>query len=124
MRCSGSNRCCRRISGLLHRYRCKDQYYLWAANVDLQGTPENTPNYKTSNEKVGGSYFSDAQIEADAATYKDGYFAERSEHMVPGTNVRKAPYAFCRSSAVASLLIAILPHTFQKVSSLGFTGLT
>lgn len=66
--------------------------YLWAANVDLQGTPENTPNYKTSNEKVGGSYFSDAQIEADAATYKDGYFAERSEHMVPGTNVRKAPY--------------------------------
>lgn len=33
-----------------------------------------------------------AQIEADAATYKDGYFAERSEHMVPGTNVRKAPY--------------------------------
>lgn len=66
--------------------------YLWAANVDLQGNPENTPNYKTSNEKVGGSYFSDAQIEADAATYKDGYFAERSEHMVPGTNVRKAPY--------------------------------
>ncbi len=66
--------------------------YLWAANVDLKGTPENTPNYKTSNETVGGSYFSDAQIEADAATYKENYFKERSEHMVPGTNVRKAPY--------------------------------
>lgn len=66
--------------------------YLWAANVDLQGDPENTPNYTTSNEIWRGSYFSDAQIEADAATYKENYFKERSEHMVPGTNVRKAPY--------------------------------
>lgn len=40
--------------------------YLWAANVNLEGNPDNTPNYKTSNETVGDSYFSDAQIEADA----------------------------------------------------------
>ena len=66
--------------------------YLWAANVDLQGTPENTPNFTTSGETWAGGYFSDDQIEADAATYKDGYFAERSKHMVPGANVRKAPY--------------------------------
>ncbi len=66
--------------------------YLWAANVDMQGTPENTPNHKTSGETWNGLYFSDAQIEADAATYKDGYFAQHSQNMVPGSNVRKCPY--------------------------------
>lgn len=66
--------------------------YLWAANVDMQGTPENTPNYKTSGEIWSGQYFSDAQIEADAATYKDEYFAQHSQNMVPGSNVRKCPY--------------------------------
>lgn len=66
--------------------------YLWAANVDMQGTPENTPNYTTSGETWNGLYFSDAQIEADAATYKDGYFEEHSQKMVPGANVRKNPY--------------------------------
>ena len=66
--------------------------YLWAADVDMQGTPENTPNYVTSGEVWNGQYFSDAQIEADAATYKDGYFAEHRQNMVPGANVRKNPY--------------------------------
>lgn len=66
--------------------------YVWAANVDMQGTPENTPNYTTSGETWSGLYFSDAQIEADAATYKEGYFAEHSQNMVPGNNVRKNPY--------------------------------
>ncbi len=66
--------------------------YLWAADVDMQGTSENTPNYVTSGEVWDGMYFSDAQIKADAATYKNGYFAEHSQKMVPGSNVRKNPY--------------------------------
>lgn len=68
--------------------------YLWAADVNMQGTPENTPNYKTSEETWGDDYFSDAQIEADAKTYKNenGYFAQHSQNMVPGSNVRKCPY--------------------------------
>ena len=66
--------------------------YLWAADVDMQGNPENTPNYVTSGEVWKGQYFSDAQIEADAATYKNGYFAQHSQKMVPGANVRKNPY--------------------------------
>ena len=66
--------------------------YLWAADVDMQGTPANTPNYVTSGETWNGQYFSDAQIEADAATYKNGYFAEHRQNMVPGANVRKNPY--------------------------------
>ena len=66
--------------------------YLWAANVDMQGAPDNTPNYVTSGEGWNGLYFSDAQIEDDAATYKAGYFAEHSQNMVPGANVRKNPY--------------------------------
>ncbi len=65
--------------------------YLWASNVKLEGTPENTPNKTTSGEVWDGLYFSDDQIEADAATYKDGYFAEHSK-MIPGSNVRKNPY--------------------------------
>ena len=65
--------------------------YLWAADVDMQGTPENTPNFNTSKEVWDGQYFSDAQIEADAAAYKDGYFAEH-RNMIPGSNVRKNPY--------------------------------
>ena len=66
--------------------------YLWAADVDMEGTPDNTPNYVTSGETWNGQYFSDDQIEADAATYKDGYFAEHSQNMTPGSNVRKNPY--------------------------------
>ena len=66
--------------------------YLWAADVDMQGTTENTPNYVTSGEVWDGQYFSDAQIEADAKGYKNGYFAEHSQNMVPGANVRKNPY--------------------------------
>ena len=66
--------------------------YLWAANVNMEGNPENTPNFVTSDEVWNGQYFSDAQIEADAVTYKDGYFAEHSQNMVPGANVRKNPY--------------------------------
>lgn len=65
--------------------------YLWAADVDMQGTPENTPNYVTSGETWSGKYFSDAQIVEDAKTYKNGYFAEHS-NMMPGSNVRKNPY--------------------------------
>ena len=66
--------------------------YLWAHDVDMQGTPENTRNYVTSGETWDGLYFSDAQIKADAETYKNGYFAEHSQKMVPGANVRKNPY--------------------------------
>ena len=66
--------------------------YLWAANVNMQGTTENTPNYVTSGETWSGQYFSDAQIKADADNYKNGYFAQHSQNMVPGSNVRKCPY--------------------------------
>ena len=64
--------------------------YLWASNVDLQGNSENTPD--ALNYTWKGGYFSDAQIEEDAKTYKTGYFAENSVNMVPGNNVRKNPY--------------------------------
>lgn len=65
--------------------------YLWASNVTLEGNRENTPNYVTSGETWNGTYFSDAQIEADAKTYKTDYFAKHN-NMMPGSNVRKNPY--------------------------------
>lgn len=82
--------------------------YLWAANVDMQGTPGNTPNYTTSGETWNKQYFSDAQIEADAATYKDSYFAEHSEKMVPGSNVRKCPYVKNTGASDAYVRVRVL----------------
>lgn len=64
--------------------------YLWAADVDLQGTEENTPD--AVNYSWTGAYFSDDQIKADAATYQEKYFAVQAANMVPGNNVRKNPY--------------------------------
>lgn len=82
--------------------------YLWAANVDMQGTPDNTPNYTTSGEAWKDLYFSDAQIEADAAAYKNGYFAEHSENMLPGSNVRKCPYVKNTGASDAYVRVRVL----------------
>ena len=65
--------------------------YLWAADVELLGDRDNTPDAK--NGTTGNwTYFSDQQIIDDAAEYKNGYFATHSNPMVPGANVRKNPY--------------------------------
>ena len=67
--------------------------YLWAADVELLGDRDNTPD--AENGTTGNwTYFSDAQIIADAEHYKDegGYFETHSTLMVPGANVRKNPY--------------------------------
>ena len=64
--------------------------YLWAAGVELKGDKTNTPD--ASNYSWNGEFFSDAQILADADTYKEDYFATESANMVPGDNVRKNPY--------------------------------
>lgn len=82
--------------------------YLWAANVDMQGTPDNTPNYTTSGETWNGQYFSDAQIKADAATYKNEYFAQHSQNMVPGSNVRKCPYVMNTGKNDAYVRVRVL----------------
>lgn len=70
--------------------------YLWASNVQLEGTKENTPD--AENYSWTGSFFSDAQIQADAANYKDGYFKSHATNMVPGSNVRKNPYVINTST--------------------------
>lgn len=67
--------------------------YLWAADVELLGDRDNTPDAKNGTTGTW-TYFSDAQIIADAEHYKDegGYFETHSNPMVPGANVRKNPY--------------------------------
>lgn len=82
--------------------------YLWAADVDMQGTPANTPNFVTSGETWNGLYFSDAQIEADAEGYKNGYFKDHAENMVPGRNVRKNPYVKNTGSNDAYIRVRVL----------------
>ena len=82
--------------------------YLWAADVNMQGTPENTPNFVTSGETWNGLYFSDAQIEADAREYKNGYFKDHAENMVPGRNVRKNPYVKNTGSNDAYIRVRVL----------------
>lgn len=82
--------------------------YLWAADVDMHGTPENTPNFVTSGETWNDLYFSDAQIEADAEGYKNGYFKDHAENMVPGRNVRKNPYVKNTGSNDAYIRVRVL----------------
>lgn len=82
--------------------------YLWAADVDMQGTPENTPNFVTSGETWTGLYFSDAQIEADAEGYKNGYFKDHAENMVPGETCRKNPYVKNTGSNDAYIRVRVL----------------
>ena len=81
--------------------------YIWARGVALEGTPENTPNYTTSGETWTGSYFSDAQLKADAAAYAD-YFAAHGTDMVPGVNVRKNPYVINTGSNDAYVRVRVL----------------
>lgn len=83
--------------------------YLWASNVTLEGTPENTKNFTTSEETWSGEYFSDAQIQADAATYKSegGYF-DTHKAMAPGSNVRKNPYVKNTGSNDAYIRVRVL----------------
>lgn len=85
--------------------------YLWASGVTMEGNPDNTPNYKTSEESWSGLYFSDKQIEDDARTYKnetDGYFTTHSKNMMPGSNVRKNPYVKNTGSNDAYIRVRVL----------------
>lgn len=96
--------------------------YLWASKVKLEGTAENTPNYTTSGETWSGKYFSDAQIEADAKTYKTGYFFEKSKNMMPGSNVRKNPYVKNTGSNDAYIRVRVLvPVSLFKVLDDGYS---
>lgn len=96
--------------------------YLWASNVKLEGDAVNTPNYTTSGETWTGKYFSDAQIEADAATYKEGYFAEKSKNMVAGSNVRKNPYVKNTGAKDAYVRVRVLvPVSLFKVLDEGYS---
>ena len=80
--------------------------YLASTVESLDGTPENTPNYKTSEETISGTYFSDAQIEADAAKY-DTYFAEHNK-LYPGSNVHKCPYVKNTGESDAYVRVRVL----------------
>lgn len=89
---------------------------LWAPNVDMAGNPENTPNAASAEVTYEGEYFSDAQIEKDAATYKNGYFAENSKNMVPGSCVRKNPYVKNTGNTPAYVRIRVLLPEQPKFS--------
>ena len=82
--------------------------YLWAADVDMQGNVENTPDKE--NYTWNGLFFSDEQIKADAETYKadGGYFVNESKNMVPGDNVRKNPYVINKGNNPAYIRVRAL----------------
>lgn len=65
---------------------------LWTPGMTMEGTADNTKDAKNVSNSY--QFFSDAQIEADANSYKadGGYFATAANKMVPGSSVRKAPY--------------------------------
>ena len=79
--------------------------YLWAANVQLTNDPDAVSD---DNYEWTGSYFSDEQIKEDAKTYKEGYFKEHSQNMVPGSNVRKNPYVINEGKNDAYVRVRVL----------------
>ena len=96
--------------------------YLWAANVDLQGSTANTPDKEHST--WSGAYFSDDQIKADAATYKaeGGYYDTHAKNMVPGSNVRKNPYVINTGNNDAYVRVrALIPKTLFTVIDNGYS---
>lgn len=58
--------------------------------VNPAGTTTDTPD--AANYTVSAAYFSDEQIKSDAESYKNGYFAESAENIVPGRIIHKCPY--------------------------------
>ena len=55
-----------------------------------------------------GAYYSDAQIESDAATYQSEYLAKAGQKLVPGANVMKAPYVKNTGSVDAYIRVRVL----------------
>ena len=60
---------------------------------------------------TGHTMFTDAEIKADAETYKDGYLAVKGENMVPGRGVAKCPYVVNTGANDAYVRIRVMiPH--------------
>ncbi len=55
-----------------------------------------------------GAYYTDAQIESDAATYQSNYLANAGANLVPGANVMKAPYVKNVGSVDAYVRVRVL----------------
>ena len=58
--------------------------------------------------KDGAKAFTDEEIKADAATYKDEYLAVKGENMVPGRGVAKCPYVVNTGANDAYIRIRVL----------------
>lgn len=94
--------------------------YLWAANADLQGNFENTPD--AVNSGWTSSFFSDDQIKDDAETYKNDYFTKKAANIVPGRNIRKNPYVVNTGDNDAYIRVrALIPVDLYKVIDTGLS---
>lgn len=84
---------------------------LHTPNISYDGTADNTTGIKNGTEtSYAGGYVSDATIIADAEQYKaeGGYYKTNAENMVPGSNVRKAPYVINRGKNDAYVRVRVL----------------
>ena len=57
---------------------------------------------------TGHTMFTDAEIKADAETYKDAYLAVKGENMVPGRGVAKCPYVVNTGANDAYIRIRVM----------------
>ena len=73
------------------------------ADPDFKGNEDNTPDAKNSDWE--GGYFSDAQIEADAAGYQ-AWLAEQV--LMPGSNTMKCPYVKNTGASDAYVRVRVL----------------
>ena len=87
--------------------------------ITRDGTADNTSGIKNGTETAYTSgYVSDATIKADADTYKTtgGYYETNAKNMVPGSNVRKAPYVINTGKNDAYIRVRVLiPKTLFTI---------
>ena len=65
-------------------------------------------NKDVGGNEWGGTYFTDEFIENAAATYKEAYFNDLAENMVPGRNIRKCPYVKNTGASDAYIRVRVL----------------
>jgi predicted ribosomally synthesized peptide with SipW-like signal peptide len=95
------------IESQLHRVNAgvETDGRLSTADVAMEGAAGTAPE---DSYNWAGKYFTDEQIQADAANYQNVYLAEEGQNMVPGKNVMKCPYVINDGANDAYVRVRVL----------------
>lgn len=95
------------IESQLHRVNAgvETDGRLSTADFTMEGVAGTAPE---DSHNWAGKYFTDEQIQDDAATYQSEYLAEEGQGLVPGQNVMKCPYVINDGNNDAYVRVRVL----------------